>query len=323
MYFSKIVSTGAYAPKNIVTNNDFAKIIETNDEWIVSRTGIGNRRFSLGENTSDIASKAAEMALERAGKKAEEIDLIIVATVSADFNTPSTACLVQSNIGAKNAVAFDLGAACSGFIFAMLTADKFIRTGVYSNALVIGAEVLSKHLNFEDRSTCVLFGDGAGGVYMERSDKQSIIGENMGSDGTKGMALIAGEFPVKHAFHKNPDATERMLEMDGKAIFDFATRTVPKSVKELLENANEVPENIDWVIAHQANSRIIEIVSRKVKIPIEKFYMNMFDYGNTSSATIPLVLNEMTEKGLIKEGHKVILCGFGAGLTWGSALIQF
>ena len=323
MYFSKIVATGACLPEQIITNDRLAEIVDTNDEWIVSRSGIARRRFSDGQNTSEIAAGAAKKIIERAGIQAEDVELIIVATVSPDYCTPSTACIVQDIIGAKNAVAFDIGAACSGFIFGMSTADKFIRSGMYKNAIVIGAEVLSKHLDFNDRSTCVLFGDGAAGVYLERSDEPFILAENMGSDGSQNQALTAKYYPVVSAYCKTDTKRAEHVEMDGKSIFDFATRKVPKSVIKLLEDAGENPDSIDWVIPHQANKRIIEIVSRKVKIPLEKFYINMADYGNTSSASIPIALNEAVEKGLIKKGHKVVLCGFGAGLTWGSALIHF
>lgn len=323
MHFSRIVSTGAYVPEQVISNDRLADIVETNNEWIISRSGIGNRHFTSGENTSDIAAKAAEQILERAGKKAEEIELIIVATVSPDYKTPSTACLVQAKIGAVNAVAFDIGAACSGFIFGLSIADKFIKSGVYKNALVIGAEVLSKLLDFNDRGTCVLFGDGAAGVFLEKSEKGGLIAESLGSDGTKAMALTADFSPAENAFSKAKEPGKKYIEMDGRAIFDFATRKAPKSVVDLLEKCGEDKDNIDWVLAHQANSRIIEVISRKVKIPMEKFYMNMFDFGNTSSASIPIALNEMMEKGLIKEGHKIVLCGFGAGLTWGSALVEF
>lgn len=324
MYFSKIISTGVYVPERIVTNDDLSRIVDTNDEWIVSRSGIGNRHFSADENTSHLASKAAKNILEKINKDPKEIELIIVATVSADYTTPSVACLVQAQIGAENAVAFDIGAACSGFVFGLSVADKFIKSGVYSNAIVIGSEVLSKYLDFEDRGTCVLFGDGAAGVYLERSEKGGILAENLGSDGGKGMALTGGFSQVVNAFNgEQRSGKDFFLKMDGRVIFDFATRKAPKSIMTLLESAGVAKEEVDIVLPHQANSRIVEVVSRKVKIPMDKFYMNMYEYGNTSSASIPIALNEMMEKGLIKEGNKMVICGFGAGLTWGSMLIEF
>lgn len=324
MYFSKIVSTGAYVPEKTVTNDDLSKIVDTNDEWIVSRSGIGNRHFSEDENTSVLASKAAKEILKKINKDPKEIELIVVATVSPDYTTPSVACLVQAEIGAENALAFDVGAACSGFVFGLSVADKFIKTGVYSNAIVIGAEVLSKYLDFEDRGTCVLFADGAGGVYLERSEKGGILAEDLGSDGAKGMSLTSGHSQVVNAFNgEKRDGRDFFLKMDGRVIFDFATRKAPKSIMNLLESAGITKDEVDFVLPHQANSRIVEVVSRKLKIPMDKFYMNMFEYGNTSSASIPIALNEMMEKGLIKEGNKMVMCGFGAGLTWGSMLVEF
>ncbi|MGL4789971.1 MAG: beta-ketoacyl-ACP synthase III, partial [Anaerotignaceae bacterium] len=309
MKFSKIVSTGAYVPERIVTNDDLAQIVDTTDEWIVSRSGIGNRRFSDEENTSDLASKAAKSIIEKGSINPEEIELIIVATVSPDYTTPSVACLVQDYIGAKNAVAFDVGAACSGFVFAMSVADKFIKCNVYRNALVIGAEVLSKHLDFEDRGTCVLFGDGAGGAFLQASEEGGIIAENIGSDGSKGMALTGGVWPVVNAFNGKERVQDYSLKMDGRAIFDFATRQVPKSILKLLDETGINIDEIDIVVPHQANSRIVEVISRKVKIPLDKFYMNLFNYGNTSSATMPIALNELRDSGKIKKGNKVLLCG--------------
>ncbi|HCT65613.1 MAG TPA: 3-oxoacyl-ACP synthase [Lachnospiraceae bacterium] len=324
MYFSKIISTGAYVPEKTVTNDDLSKIVDTNDEWIVSRSGIGNRHFSSDENTSDLASEAAKRILQKINKDPKEIELIVVATVSADYTTPSVACLVQAQLGAENAVAFDINAACSGFVFGLSVADKFIKTGVYKNAIVIGSEVLSKYLDFEDRGTCVLFGDGAAGVYIERAEKGGILAENIGSDGSKGMSLTGGYSQVVNAFNgTKKDGKDFFIKMDGRVIFDFATRKAPKSVMDLLESAGIPKEEVDFILPHQANSRIVEVVSRKLKIPMDKFYMNMFQYGNTSSASIPIALNEMMEKGLIKEGNKIVICGFGAGLTWGSMLIEF
>ncbi len=323
MFYSKIKAVGSYVPQNTVSNEDMSKVVDTNDEWISSRTGIKNRHFSTGENTSDLAAKAAEKILERAGVKAEEIELIIVATVSPDYGTPSTACLVQKKIGAVNAVSFDIGAACSGFIFALSTADKFIKTGVYKNALVLGAEVLSKCLDFTDRGTCVLFGDGSGGAFLEQADKPSILAEEMGTDGARAMALTLGLKEVVNTSCEGERDTHRYIEMDGRAIFDFATRTVPKTVKNVLAKAELTTEDIDYVVPHQANARIIEIVSRKLKVPMDKFYLNMNEYANTSSASIPIALDEMWEKGLLKEGTTIAMAGFGAGLTWGSMIVRF
>lgn len=322
MYFSKIKYTGAYVPENIVTNADLEKLVETDDEWIRSRTGIERRHISMGDNTSDLASKTAWKIIKKGGIDPTDIDLIIVATVSPDCMSPSTACTVQAAIGAVNAVAFDISAACSGFVFALSTADKFIKSGTYKNALIIASEVLSKHINWSDRSTCVLFGDGAAGAYIERSETPGIIAEDIGCDGTKGKSLGGARNTAANVFNGLEKFDDPYIYMDGKVIFDFATRQVPKSVNKLLEKANLMPEDIKYVLPHQANERIVKIISRKVKIPMEKFYLNIAEYGNTSAASIPIALNEMFEKGILSEGDKLLITGFGGGLTWCSMVVE-
>ncbi len=322
MIFSKIKSTGYYVPEKIITNNILSQYVDTSDEWIRSRSGIEKRHFSEGENTSDIAAKAALDILKNGNINPLDIDLIIIATVSPDYTTPSVACLVQSKIGALNAVAFDLNAACSGFIFAVSTADKFIKTGIYRNALVIGAEVLSKHLNFKDRDTCVLFGDGSGGVFLESAEEGGILAEEMGSDGNRGMSLTCAEKKASHIFNNEAAEEDNFLHMDGRAIFDFATRQTPKCILNLIEKSGIASEKLKYIIPHQANARIVEIISRKTKIPLEKFYMNISEYSNTSAATIPIALNEMMQKGLLQKGDYILMAGFGGGLTWGGLLIK-
>lgn len=322
MYFSKIKYTGAYVPENIVTNADLEKLVETDDEWIRSRTGIERRHISMGDNTSDLASKTAWEIIKKGGIDPTDIDLIIVATVSPDCMSPSTACTVQAAIGAVNAVAFDISAACSGFVFALSTADKFIKSGTYKNALIIASEVLSKHINWSDRSTCVLFGDGAAGAYIERSETPGIIAEDIGCDGTKGKSLGGARNTAANVFNGLEKFDDPYIYMDGKVIFDFATRQVPKSVNKLLEKVNLMPEDIKYVLPHQANERIVKVISRKVKIPMEKFYLNIAEYGNTSAASIPIALNEMYEKGILSEGDKLLITGFGGGLTWCSMVVE-
>ena len=322
MYFSKIKYTGAYVPENIVTNADLEKLVETDDEWIRSRTGIERRHISMGDNTSDLASKTAWEIIKKGGIDPTDIDLIIVATVSPDCMSPSTACTVQAAIGAVNAVAFDISAACSGFVFALSTADKFIKSGTYKNALIIASEVLSKHINWSDRSTCVLFGDGAAGAYIERSETPGIIAEDIGCDGTKGKSLGGARNTAANVFNGLEKFDDPYIYMDGKVIFDFATRQVPKSVNKLLEKANLMPEDIKYVLPHQANERIVKVISRKVKIPMEKFYLNIAEYGNTSAASIPIALNEMYEKGILSEGDKLLITGLGGGLTWCSMVVE-
>ena len=322
MYFSKIKYTGAYVPENIVTNADLEKLVETDDEWIRSRTGIERRHISMGDNTSDLASKTAWEIIKKGGIDPTDIDLIIGATVSPAWRSPSPACTVQAAIGAVNAVAFDISAACSGFVFALSTADKFIKSGTYKNALIIASEVLSKHINWSDRSTCVLFGDGAAGAYIERSETPGIIAEDIGCDGTKGKSLGGARNTAANVFNGLEKFDDPYIYMDGKVIFDFATRQVPKSVNKLLEKANLMPEDIKYVLPHQANERIVKIISRKVKIPMEKFYLNIAEYGNTSAASIPIALNEMFEKGILSEGDKLLITGFGGGLTWCSMVVE-
>jgi 3-oxoacyl-[acyl-carrier-protein] synthase-3 len=320
--FTEFIAFDSYAPELAVTNDDLSKLVDTNDEWISSRTGIKERRISNGENTSQLCIKTAQGLIEKSGVSPEEIGLIIVATITPDFATPSTACLVQTAIGATNAFAFDLSAACSGFVFAVSVADKYIRSGACKKALVIGAETLSKMVNWEDRSTCVLFGDGAGGAIISASERNCYLAEDMHADGSLGLQLTGGETKVRNAY-SNPEEKDRIyLEMDGRTIFNFATRKVPASVKTLLERANLTTEDIDWVVPHQANARIVEIVAKKLGMPMDKFYMNIQSYGNTSAASIPLALAQMSREGLLKKGQRVVITGFGGGLTWGSAIIE-
>lgn len=322
MYNTEFVAFDSYTPDRIVSNDDLSKLVDTNDEWISSRTGIRKRHISEGENTSELCINTAQRLLEKSGIKSEDIDLIIVATITPDYATPNTACLVQNAIGAANAFAFDISAACSGFVFATSIADKYIKSGMCKNAIVIGAETLSKIVNWEDRSTCVLFGDGAGGAIMSRGEKDCYLAEDMHSDGTLGLQLTGGETKVRNAFSSPTEADKHYLEMDGRTIFNFATHKVPQSVKLILEKSGLTVDDIDWVVPHQANSRIVEVVARKLNMPMEKFYMNIADYGNTSAASIPLALAQMSREGLLKKGQKIIITGFGGGLTWGSAIVE-
>lgn len=325
MITTRVIATGACVPEQVVTNDDLAKIVDTSDEWISQRTGIKERRISSGENTSVLAVNTAKQLVERAEIDPESIDLIIIASVTADYGTPTLACMVQKELGAVNAVAFDVTAACSGFMFALSIADKYIRAGVYSNAIVIGAETLSKIVNWEDRSTCVLFGDGAGGAYVERSEEAGIIREELGSKGELSEILTEGYTACANAFNdiETKDDPRWFVYMDGRAVFKFATKTVLNSVKKVLEEAGVTPEEVKYVVPHQANARIIDIVANKSGIAKEKFYMNMERFGNTSSASVPMALNELNEKGLIERGDKILLTGFGGGMTWGTMLLTW
>lgn len=325
MITTRIVATGAGVPDMVVTNDDLAKIVDTSDEWIAQRTGIRERRISSGENTSVLAINTARQVLERAKADPEQVDLIIVASVTPDYGTPSLACMVQKELGCVNAVAFDVVAACSGFMFALSVADKYIKTGVYRNAIIIGAETLSKIVDWSDRTTCVLFGDGAGGAFVEASTEgDGILAEELGSKGELCEILTEGQTLCANAFNEIPsDEAAYYIYMDGRAVFKFATKMVVKSAANVMEQAGITADDIAYVVPHQANARIIDVVAHKLKMDREKFYTNMDRYGNTSSASVPMALNELNEKGLIHRGDKIMLTGFGGGMTWGTMLVQW
>ena len=325
MIKTRIISTGASVPEQVITNDDLSKIVDTSDEWITQRTGIKKRHISGGENTSHFAINTARQVLERAEVAAEDVDLIIVASVTADYGTPSLACMVQKEIGAINAVAFDVNAACSGFMFALSIADKYIKTGMYENAIVIGAETLSKIVDWKDRATCVLFGDGSGGAYVEELEDMGILEEELGAKGELWNILTQGYVGCSNAFNDIKHEKDNLwyVNMDGRAVFKFATKAVTKSIERVMDNAGVKADEIKYVVPHQANARIVDIISRKLGIAHDKCYMNMSEYGNTSSASIPIVLNELNEKGLIERGDKLLLTGFGGGMTWGTMLISW
>lgn len=321
----KIVATASAYPEQVVTNDDLAKIVDTSDEWITQRTGIKERRISAGENTSVFVIRTAEQLIERAGVSADEVDLIIVASVTADYGTPSLACMIQKELGAKNAVCFDIVAACSGFMFALSTADKFIKAGKYRNAIVIGGETLSKIVDWTDRSTCVLFGDGAGGAFVMETEEGGILGENIGTEGEIYEILTEGYTKCANAFNDVESYMDSKwyVCMNGREVFKFATKKVLKSIQNVLEETGLCPEDIKYFVPHQANARIVEVIAKKLQVPVERFYMNMDRFGNTSSASIPIALNELNEKGLIQKGDKVVLSGFGGGMTWATVLLEW
>lgn len=321
--YPQITRVAKYLPSNKVTNDDLSKIMETSDEWIASRTGIRERRISIEETTSDLATGVAKQLVKELDVLS--LDFIIIATMTADYGTPSTACLVQNNIGAKNAFCLDINAACSGFIFALSTAEKFLSSGKYQRGLVIGAETMSTMLNWEDRSTAVLFGDGAAGVLLENtSTTQKFFEEKLQSDGTRGMALFAKENINQNPFNKLTDNKSEGMKMEGKQIFDFALRDVSKNMLETLSLNLDFKEGLDYCLAHQANIRILEAIAKKTKIPMSKMLHNVQYYGNTSAASVPLLLVDEVEKGTLTLGshQKLMLTGYGAGLTWGSILLK-
>ena len=297
MNYAKISQVAHYAPRQVVSNDDLAEIMDTSDEWISSRTGIKKRHLSSDETTSDLATKVAENLLQKSGISAQDLDFIIVATITPDSLMPSTAARVQANIGANNAFAFDLTAACSGFIFALSTGEKFISSGRYQKGLVIGSETLSKTVDWSDRSTAVLFGDGAGGVLLESASEQHFFAESQFTDGSRGDSLTCGKIGLSSPFSEKGE-NQPYLTMDGRAIFDFAIRDVARSIKEIIE-------------------------SSQLCVAREKLPANMMEYGNTSAASIPILLSECVEQGLIKlNGNQTILMsGFGGGLTWGTLIV--
>ena len=308
-------------PEQIVTNDDLAKIVETSDEWIRSRTGIGERRIATLDSTSDMAARAAQAALEQAGVGAEEIDLILLGTSSPDHCFPNGACEVQARIGAVNAACFDISAACTGYVFALNTAHAFISTGLYRTALVIGADVLSKLIDWSYRGTCVLFGDGAGATVV-RADDRGILGMNMQSDGAKGGVLTCGSRSNGNfLLGKKPELG--YMAMDGQEVFKFAVKKVPECITKVLEDTHTSKDEIAYFVIHQANYRIIESIAKRMKVDIERFPVNMEHYGNTSGASVPLLLDEMNRAGKLKRGDKIVFAGFGGGLTWGATLLEW
>ena len=320
---AKMIGFGLYTPKNLVENEKLQEFLETSDEWIRTRTGIERRYISLDENTSDLAVEASKKALSQAGLSAEDMDLIIVATVTPDNFTPSTACIVQDKLGAKNAWAFDINAACTGFIYALKLGRSLIRSGEANNALIIGAETLSKALNWEDRGSCVLFGDGAGATVLTSTEEDcGIKCVNVKSDGSKGDSLVIQGLPLNSPFKDGKEVSENYINMNGREIFKFATKVMEESIVEILEKENIKIEDIAAIIPHQANLRIIDYVVKRLGIPREKFITNLQNYGNTSGASIPIALCESIDEGNLKKGDNIIMVGFGGGLTWGAALIK-
>ena len=311
--------TGSALPEKIVTNEELASIVDTSDGWIRERTGIQSRHIATGDTVASLATAAAGKALMAAGVKAEDVDIIIVASCSSEMALPCVACQVQSNIGAVKAVAFDLNAACAGFLFAMNTVDAYISSGIYKNALVIGSEVLSNIIDWEDRGTCILFGDGAGAAYFE--GKEGRLPYVQRSDGFKGEVLACRQRTQKNAFFEGED-TKHYVTMDGREVFKFATRQVPEAICEMLDNAGVEANDVDMYVLHQANLRIIESISKRLKVDISKFPTNVQRVGNTSSASIPLLLDELNRDGKLTAGMKLVLSGFGAGLTYSACLLE-
>ncbi|MBQ7793357.1 MAG: ketoacyl-ACP synthase III [Clostridia bacterium] len=321
---SKIVGMGFYAPEKVYDNAYMESIVETNDEWITQRTGIKERRIAADdEYTSDLATVAARRALEDAGMSAEELDLIILTTVTPDYFTPATACVVQKNIGAVNAAAFDLNAACSGFATAMTVADQFLSNGTYKNVLVISADALSKATDYNDRGTCILFGDGAGAVIFS-SEKGGVLSSWIGAKGDGGDKLTS------LAYREDAEETEKRIShnkntiwMAGSEVMKFAVKIMAEAADKVVADAGLTWDDIDIVIPHQANVRIVDSAAKRIGIDTDKMFINLDRYGNTSGASIPIALCEARDAGRLKKGDKAVLVGFGGGLTWAAAVIEY
>lgn len=318
----RIMGTGSALPGRRVENREIVELVDTSDEWIRERTGIGSRHVSTGETVAALAADACGQALADAGRQAEEVELLLVATCSPEDVAPCMACQVQSRIGAGNAVAFDLNAACAGFLFALHTAWAYVEAGIYRNALIAGSEVLSKLVDWEDRGTCILFGDGAGAVYVEKCETGGILSFVQHADGSRGAVLAGGSRPLENPWAGQRDF-QKFLRMDGREVFAFALRQVPLNVEEALGKAHLTVGDVELFVLHQANRRIIEGISKRLGADISLFPMNLDQVGNTSSAAIPLLLNQLNRKGKLRRGMRLVLSGFGAGLTCGACVMEW
>jgi len=320
--YSRITGTGGYLPERILSNHDLEKIVDTSDEWIHSRTGIRKRHIAADDQTTtDLAEQAARIAISAAGLKPGDIDLIIVATTTPDLVFPSTACLLQQRLDIHGCPAFDIQAVCTGFIYALDIADKFIRTGAASKALVIGAEVLSRILDWSDRSTCVLFGDGAGAVVLEASDTAGILSSHLHADGDYQELL---KVPTGIASSESTRLTqEPYIVMQGNEVFKMAVNTLGRIVDETLEHNQLEKESIDWLVPHQANTRIISATAKKLNMSMDRVILTVDEHGNTSAASVPLALDVAVRDGRIKQGDVLLLEAFGGGFTWGSTLLRY
>lgn len=323
---AKIFGTGKYTPAKVLTNQDLEKMVDTNDEWITTRTGIKERHIAAEDETSSVMGiHAAKQAIENAGISKDDIDMVLFATISPDMPFPATACLVQDGLGLTGVGTLDIEAACSGFIYGLSLANAYVLSGMYKNVLVIAAETLSRITDWEDRGTCILFGDGAGAVVVSASDDDSgLIGFKLGGDGSyRDLLYLPGGGSLNPATHKTVDERLHYIKMDGSATFKVAIKTMAGTLEELLAEKGMKADDIDWLIPHQANYRIMTGVADRLKIPYEKVIINVHKYGNTSAATIPIALNEAVTDGRIKKGDIVALVAFGGGFTWGASLMKW
>lgn len=320
-----IIGIGSYLPDNVVTNTELEKIVDTSNEWIVERTGILSRRTAEKHiGSSDLGAEAAKLAIKNANLKPEDIDMIISASSTPDHTFPATACIIQDKIKATNAAAFDIQAACTGFVYGLITAAQYIMTGLYKNILVVGSEVLSKMVDWQDRNTCVLFGDGAGAVVVSQVETGGVLSSILGADGS-GASLL--ELPAggtrEPASFETVENRRHYIKMNGNEVFKFAVRVFEDCTRQVVEKANLTLNDIDFIIPHQANVRIIDAALKRLNFPKDRVVINLDKYGNMSSASIPVAMHEALYSGKIEKGHKVVLVGFGAGLTWGAVLLEW
>jgi len=317
--YSRITGTGSYLPAKVLTNRDLEQLVDTSDEWIYTRTGIRQRHIAAdSENTSDLALNASRKAIEAAGLAAQDIDLVIVATTTADMVFPSTACLLQAKLGIRNCPAFDMQAVCSGFVYALATADQLMKSGQYANALVVGAEVYSRILDWKDRATCVLFGDGAGAVVLSRSESPGVLASRLHADGHYAHILSVPGGVSGGAICGRP-----LLQMEGNAVFKLAVKVLGEVAEETLAAAGLEKSDLDWLIPHQANIRIIQATAKKLHLGMERVIATVDRHANTSAASVPLALDEAVRDGRIQPGHNVMLEGVGGGFTWGAVLLRW
>ena len=318
---TRIIGTGSYVPDMIVSNDALSQIVDTSDQWIRERTGIQRRRIAASQSTSSMAAQAAKRALLDAGIQADQLDFIITATSTPDCHFPNTACQVQKELGAFGAMCYDISAACTGFIYALGTAHAFLQSGIYSRGLVIGADCMSRVTDWSDRGTCILFGDGAGAAVVA-ADQEGLIHMILKADASKDQALVceAGR-PENRLLHQ--PATQGYMSMDGQEVFKFAVRRVPESIHSLLEESSTDVSQVKAFLLHQANQRIIASAAKRLSVPLERFPMNLSGLGNTSGASVPILLDECNREGRLRRGDLIVLSGFGAGLTWGSILTRW
>ncbi len=322
MTYARIIGTGSYLPENCLTNKDLEKMVDTTDQWIRERTGIEKRHIAVeGQTTVDLAEQASLKAIEAAGIKPQDIDLIVLATTTPDRIFPSTACLLQARLDIHGCAAFDIQAVCTGFVYALGVAEKFIKTGSAKRALVVGGEVISRILNWEDRGTCVLFGDGAGAVVLEASEETGILSTHLHADGDY-ETLLRVPYGIGQGLDAITDENSK-IEMRGNEVFKMAVNTLGRIVDETLAANNLEKSDIDWLVPHQANTRIIQATAKKLKMPMDRVVVTVNEHGNTSAASVPLALDTAVRDGRIKKGEMVLLEAFGGGFTWGSALLRF